>query len=228
MGMFFIEQDQWILFLRAFVTRIPAVLFALALHEWAHSWAAIQKGDDTSALLGRRSLNPFKHLDPIGLIAFFLFGYGWSRPIPVNTLKLKKKSDILFIAFSGPVFSLLLGFFTGLIYYGFGLHRFSFFFNPEASQASVWVMYLSDLMGFFMISNFVIFIFNLFPIMPLDAANIWVVFYTSKYLKTVLYYQIYGIVFLLFLVISGLANKVMGPVVSFFQELLVQFSFFLP
>jgi Zn-dependent protease len=211
-------------FFRAVVSRIPAIIIALGLHEYAHSWVAIKRGDNTPVLLGRNTLNPFKHIDPVGIICFFLFGYGWSRPIPVNTVKLKKKTDILLIAFSGPAFSLIIAFLTGLIFYSLGLHRYSFFFNPEAIQGTIFTRYLADLMGFFMVANFVIFIFNLFPIMPLDAANIWTVFYTSKYMKTVVGYQVYGIVLLLFLIVSGIANRVMGPVVDFFQKTLIQLS----
>lgn len=222
--MFFGEPFEWIRFLRAFVTRIPAVIFALGLHEWAHARAAVALGDNTPILLGRATPNPFKHLDPIGIIVFFLFGYGWSRPIPINAVKLKRKRDILVITFSGPLFSLVLGFITGLVYYYFGLHRFSYFFNPDASQGMLLTRYLSDLMGFFMVTNFVIFIFNLFPIMPLDAANLWTAFYTSKHMKKVVGYQVYGIVILLFLVVSGLAGNIMNPVVDFFQRLLIQFS----
>ncbi|HOD90871.1 MAG TPA: site-2 protease family protein [Thermotogota bacterium] len=226
--MFFGEPFEWIRFLRAFVTRIPAVIFALGLHEWAHARAAVARGDTTPILLGRATPNPLKHLDPIGLTVFFLFGYGWSRPIPINPVKLKKKRDILVIAFAGPLFSLVLGFITGLVYYSFGLHRYSYFFNPEASQGTILTRYLSDLMGFFMVSNFVIFIFNLFPIMPLDAANLWMTLYTSKHMKKVIGYQVYGIVILLFLVVSGLAGIIMNPVVDFFRLLLIQTSMIWP
>src|SRR6056297_3532737 len=96
-------------FLRQILVRSPAVLFALVLHEYAHAFMAVKLGDDTPVLLKRYTANPFKHIDPIGLLCFIVLNFGWSRRIPVNNLKLKNKNKETFIiAFSGPFFSLIL------------------------------------------------------------------------------------------------------------------------
>ncbi len=210
-------------FLRETLVRIPAVFFALGLHEWAHAYAAVKMGDDTAKKLKRYTPNPFKHVDPVGLTVFFLFGFGWSRPIPINPIRIKNKFwGILIIALAGPFFNLILAFATGIIFYGLRLFQYSYFFNINASNSSFLVMYFADLMGYFMVVNLVVCVFNLFPVMPLDASKIWMAYMTSKHMKIVIQYQIYGILLLLILIILGTVSLIMDPVITGFQNSIIQ------
>jgi Zn-dependent protease len=86
------------------------MLFALSAHEASHAGAAYLLGDDTAYRMGRFTLNPFKHLDPFGVLAFFVIHFGWAKPVPVNHLKLRNpRADMLFIGLAGPVCNLFLG-----------------------------------------------------------------------------------------------------------------------
>ena len=82
---------------------IPAVFLTLAVHECAHGWASYQLGDPTARNLGRLTLNPIKHIDPIGLLCMIFFRFGWAKPVPVNARYYKKpRRDMAITAFAGP------------------------------------------------------------------------------------------------------------------------------
>ena len=90
---------------------IPHFLFAISMHEASHSWVALLFGDDTSALQGRLTLNPIKHVDIVGALALFIVGFGWAKPVQVNPLRLKNpKRDDIFISLAGPLSNLTSGF----------------------------------------------------------------------------------------------------------------------
>ena len=91
------------------VLLIPSLIFSLSFHEFAHAWMAFRLGDDTAAKLGRLTLNPMAHLDPIGSIALLLMGFGWAKPVPVDVRYLRNpKEDMVKVAAAGPVSNLLL------------------------------------------------------------------------------------------------------------------------
>jgi len=103
----------------ALLYRIPAVLIALTLHELAHGYVALKCGDPTAQMLGRLSFNPLKHLDPVGAIFMLLFGFGWARPVPVNSRNFKKfRRDDLLVSIAGVTLNFILFFFTTLIMVG--------------------------------------------------------------------------------------------------------------
>ena len=89
--------------------RIPVILLALSMHEAAHGIAAYKMGDPTARNMGRLTLNPLKHLDPIGTLMMFVFGFGWARPVPINPRYFKDpKKGMAFSADAGPIANLLL------------------------------------------------------------------------------------------------------------------------
>ncbi len=99
---------------------VPA-LFAIILHEVAHGYVAEKFGDPTARLLGRLTLNPIKHLDPIGTIAIFIFGFGWARPVPVNPGNFRHpRRDMIWVAIAGPTTNLILAILSALLLRGFG------------------------------------------------------------------------------------------------------------
>jgi len=143
---------------------IPHMLFALSLHEASHAYTAYRYGDDTAALLGRVTLNPIKHLDLFGTIAFFLIKFGWAKPVPVNPLRLKNpRRDELFISLAGPGSNLVTGFFLlGLILLVTHLAG-----DPgKAGRAAI---------AFFLVGaqlNIGLCFFNLIPVPPLDGSHV--------------------------------------------------------
>ena len=97
------------------VLLIPALVFSLSFHEFAHAWMAFRLGDNTAARLGRLTLNPMAHLDPVGSIALLLMGFGWAKPVPVDIRYLSNpRDDMVKVAAAGPLSNLLLAVFAAL------------------------------------------------------------------------------------------------------------------
>ncbi|HNT34774.1 MAG TPA: site-2 protease family protein, partial [bacterium] len=108
-----LEPGFWLMF----AVRVPALLVALTVHEWAHAYTAMRKGDLTAYDAGRVSLNPFVHLDPIGSIGLLLGFFGWGRPVPVDHRLLKNPTrDSMWISFAGPLSNLTLAVAFGVIF----------------------------------------------------------------------------------------------------------------
>ena len=134
-----------------------SVLLALSIHEYSHAQAAFSLGDSTARDLGRLTVNPLAHLDPIGSLFLFLFGIGWGKPVPFNFLNLRnKKWGPALIALAGPGSNFLMAFIVGL-----SLRFFSFSSPGIVAFFSIFV-WLNILLG----------IFNLMPIPPLDGSHL--------------------------------------------------------
>ena len=98
-----------------------AVLITLSIHEFSHAYAAYKLGDNTAKNLGRLSINPIKHLDPIGALCMLFFRFGWAKPVPINPRNFKNpKRDFAISALAGPLSNLILGFiFSGIFIFIF-------------------------------------------------------------------------------------------------------------
>ena len=102
-----LNDPMW--FLEYSLYRIPAVLIAMVLHEWAHGYVAFRLGDPTAQRMGRLSMNPMRHLDPMGALMMFFLGFGWARPVPINPNNFKKPHrDDLLVSIAGIAMNLLL------------------------------------------------------------------------------------------------------------------------
>jgi Zn-dependent protease len=139
------------------IIRIPVLLFAITIHEYAHGKAALSLGDPTAKNAGRLTLNPISHIDPIGAICLFLFHFGWAKPVPVDVRYFQnRRRDIILMALSGPVANIAAAFVTGL----FIRH----FLVP-------WEAYLR-LLAYMILMNTGLGLFNLIPIPPLDGSHV--------------------------------------------------------
>ncbi len=150
---------------RIFVVFIAALALAITVHEFAHAYSAKFFGDTTAQELGRVSLNPLVHLDPWGLVFLLLVGFGWGKPVPVDPLRLGKKTQELYVALAGPMANFLTAFLLGLPY------RFAAIQNPALLQTFGYQA-LNVFIGF----NLILLAFNLLPIPPLDGSKIIAVF----------------------------------------------------
>lgn len=140
------------------IALIIAILVAISVHEAAHAWTANLFGDPTARLQGRMSLNPFRHLDPLGTICLFLAGFGWGKPVQVNPYNLKNpRKDQAFISLAGP----LANFFTAAI-----------FAIPLKYLGTSMPFALSFVLTITIEINLVLMVFNLIPIPPLDGSKI--------------------------------------------------------
>ena len=179
------------------IFQLIILLFSVVVHEVSHGLAALYLGDDTAEKMGRLTLNPLKHLDPIGsvLVPLMLiimhsgFIFGWAKPVPYNPLNLKMpRRDSAILAFAGPLSNFSLALVFGLII-------------RIIIVTSSFVSLLPFLM-FIVWINLVLGIFNLLPIPPLDGSKIFFYFFQSRELEIFLHR--YGIIFLfLFIMLGG-------------------------
>ena len=99
---------------------IPPILLAITFHEYAHGWMALKFGDPTAKMLGRLSLNPLVHLDPIRTLMLFIVHFGWAKPVPVDPRYFSDpKRQMIWVALAGPIANMILAFISGILIIGF-------------------------------------------------------------------------------------------------------------
>ena len=189
-----------------------AVVIAFSLHEFSHASMAYKLGDSTPKAMGRLTLNPIRHLDPIGLIGLLFFGFGWARPVAVNPLNFRHYRRYMFlVSISGVVTNIILAFLFSGCYF--------FYVNNVASFDSAGNILFSNSFLFFVyyfflysiLFNIALFIFNLIPIYPLDGFNaINCIFNLNAKFKDFMYR--YGGIIMLIFVISPLFDIIYGEI----------------
>ena len=201
------------------VVSILPILFAITVHEVAHGWVAKRFGDPTAQRLGRLTLNPFKHIDPIGTVlipalllllkAGFLFG--WARPVPVTWENLRHpKRDMVFVAIAGPVANLLMAFFWGAV------AKFATALPASADWAAVPL----QLMGEIGITiNVLLMVFNLLPLPPLDGGRVAVGLLPGPLAWQLSRVEPYGFFILLGLMAFGVLWFIIQPFTNFMTGL---------
>ncbi len=142
------------------IFRIPALLIALTLHEYAHARVAVAFGDPTPRILGRLTLNPVAHLDPLGLIMLWIFRFGWAKPVPINPNNFdNRKSGMIWVSLAGPLANILVAFTAAILFAA--LVKLDLLNNVTGKIISFTYMY-----------NIVFAIFNLIPLPPLDGSKV--------------------------------------------------------
>ena len=151
-----------------------AVLIALTVHEFAHAYVSTKQGDPTAAYLGRLTLNPMRHIDPLGALAMLLFGIGWAKPVPIDPRYYKHpKRGMAITSIAGPISNLLLAFFSCLLFLITARLYNSTAHSPSAGGFSLSLLYhLAVFLNIFHLLNISFAIFNLLPITPLDGSRL--------------------------------------------------------
>jgi len=153
-----------LLFLFSYVI---ALLPAFTVHEWAHGYTAYKLGDSTAKADGRLSLNPFDHLDLVGSLMLLFVGFGWAKPVPVNTRYFKKpRRDFALTALAGPLANFILGAISVLLYV------FTLCLCEANGLSGVTSAAIENVFYYSAVCNFGLGIFNLLPLPPLDGSNI--------------------------------------------------------
>ncbi len=183
---------------------LPVILLALSFHEMSHAYVADRLGDPTAKNLGRLTLNPAKHLNPIGFICMLLFHIGWANPVPINTRNFKNpRRDMALSSLAGPLSNVLLGILSaGLLRLALLVttHYFSQDLNavaislmtgsaPNIGTPFLIVAILTMMLYLSMIINFSYAIFNLLPIPPWDGSRIFYVFLPPKWYFGIMKYE---------------------------------------
>lgn len=186
--------------LTSIVFRVPALLFAISVHEYAHAQCSDSLGDPTARRMGRLTINPFAHLDPVGAVLLVLAGFGWAKPVPIDAGYFRnRRNGVIKVALSGPAANLFLcfaaAFFMALCgrldLLSDGMYRFLFWMQLY----NVWFAF-----------------FNLIPVPPLDGSRI-----LTEVLQAHMAWDFsramerYGFIILIVLVFSGVTSMVINP-----------------
>ena len=207
----------------SFLLSVPIIILILSVHEYAHGVVASKLGDPTAENLGRLTLNPLKHIDPIGFLMFLIVGVGYAKPVPINSRYFKKpRRDMALVGAAGPLANLALA----LLFMTF-IKLFAVF-TPmiPAATAPAWLptalSYLYTILYLGVFYNLAFMIFNLIPVPPLDGSRILYAFLPSKALLWVQRYEQYffwGIIGL-FILSSFLNISIIGWAVNLLMRLL--------
>ncbi len=194
---------------------IPVMLFALSFHEMAHAWVALRFGDPTARDRGRVTLNPLKHLDPLGTLMVLVAGFGWAKPVPVDERNLRNPlRDGLWIAAAGPGANFLAAVASGLLLQ-------AFIGSPAAIELSGPVaMPAAGLLQISVHLNLALAVFNLIPLHPLDGSRVVKGLLPPATAARFARLDTIGPIILLLALMAGRAvgvnviGAVMGPIVS--------------
>jgi Zn-dependent protease len=187
----------------AFALVAIPLLFSIILHEVAHGWVAYRMGDPTAKWSGRLSLNPLKHLDPIGTLMLFLVGFGWAKPVPVNFNNLSdRRKGLIYVSSAGIVANILLAF-VALLFFRL--------FSPSSSGVvAILVYYVVEI-------NITLAALNLIPIPPLDGSKILMGMVSERTRYFLARLEPYGF----FIIIGFLYLGILDPLIGLFRWMIM-------
>lgn len=195
------------------IIQIPVFLFALTVHEFSHGYVASLCGDQTARMQGRLTMNPLKHLDPLGTLAIFLIHFGWAKPVPVDPRNFRNpRRDMILVSLAGPMANLatmIVSLFALIAIVSFGPGIPAFLAQPLIAMFS-WSIMINSILA----------IFNMIPIPPLDGSKVLMGLLPPRHAYQLARLEGAGFILIMILAFTG----VLGKFIRFVQSLL--FSFF--
>lgn len=220
--------DRWLgngwMGIAELLVTVLCLFFSLSIHEFAHGYAAYKMGDDTARNMGRLSISPFSHLDVVGALCMLLFGFGWAKPVPVNSRNFKpgkQKSGMMITSVAGPVSNLLVCFLCCLVYSVMARCLDGVRLSMTAYRAfELVVIMLNTLISM----NIGLAVFNLIPIPPLDGSKILSGVLPARAYFRLMQYERYGFLVLIILmntsIFGNTLNFMANKILSVFQWLI--------
>lgn len=193
--------------------QLPPLLFALTVHELAHGWVAFRLGDPTAKMAGRLTMNPLKHLDPLGVLAFVIMKIGWAKPVPVDPRYFRNpQKDMLLVALAGPGANVLLALASALLA------------RVLVSVPVLPLFVLQPLVGMLVASvwiNIMLAVFNIIPIPPLDGSKVLMGVLPPEAARSFARIEPFGFFILLGLFYTGVIGGLILPIIRFANNLLL-------
>ncbi len=200
----------------AILSSLAVIFLTMPIHEFAHAFAAEKLGDRTQRYAGRLTVNPFAHIDYVGALFIILFGFGWAKPVMVNSHYFKNpKRDMAITALAGPLSNLLLALICMFLYNGFMFIAFE-------AQLEL-LLYLSLFFYYIAVINTSLAIFNLVPVPPLDGSRLLQAFLPDRLYYKMMQYERYLSLAVMLLVVSGILSRPLsiasGNIINLFDYL---------
>ena len=181
---------------------LPAVLWAISFHEFCHGWAAKLVGDPTAERSGRLSLNPLDHFDLVGTLMLLLVGFGWAKPVPINTRYFRHpRRDLVIVSLAGVAGNIL----TAVVCVLFLRFLGDYWYRLAGNAGFTVVAQMINI-------NMGLAAFNLIPIPPLDGSKVLEAFLPFRYLRHYYWLEQYGMIILLVLLMTGVVDVLFNPI----------------
>ena len=188
-----------------------SLIAALVLHEWAHAVVAVAQGDRLPKATGRLSLNPARHLDPLGTLMIFLVGFGWAKPVQFRLQALRsKRFGAALVALAGPLMNLVLALGATVLY---RVLASAFDLDPLGAQASPTAQFF----GLFISINVILAVFNLLPLPPLDGSRLLTIFLPPSKQRIIFFLDRYGFIILIGVILFA-GPALLEPLIAFVLE----------
>lgn len=211
-GLSILEYASNINSLLNLVLCLPAVIIAITFHEWAHAFAADRLGDDSPRRAGRLTLNPLKHIDPIGFFMLVFAHFGWGKPVQIDERNFSKKksvaASVALVSFAGPLMNFIITFVALLVQYS--IYAFAYDF-AVANQMGV---IITLILQYIIIINLSLAIFNLLPLPPLDGSKIIMFFLPEKARDWFRTNATYFYMVFLILWITNIVDLIIDPIIN--------------
>ena len=197
MGLFSLSTERALLY----VARILVLLIAIPIHEAAHAWVSYELGDPTAKNLGRISLNPARHFDLSGTLCMLLLGFGWAKPVPINTQYYQnKKAGMALSSLAGPLSNFIMAFFFMIF---LKIFHYLCILNPQSGFLNIaW-----QVVYFMVAINILLAIFNMLPVPPLDGSRIFLLFLPEKTYFGVMRFERYTMIIIFILLWIGVLGR---------------------